>query len=98
MLLLLEYMAGQLASYGYTITEDPDVADLWLLNSCTVKNPAQDHFVNEVTKARDHGKHLVVAGCVPQAAPSHKALKGVSIIGVSILYSCLLCLPYLHFK
>lgn len=39
-----EYMAGQLAAYGYKLVDDPNQADLWLLNSCTVKNPAEDHF------------------------------------------------------
>lgn len=39
-----EYMAGQLSAYGYNLTDDRAKADLWLLNSCTVKNPAEDHF------------------------------------------------------
>nr|CAI5859296.1 unnamed protein product [Callosobruchus analis] len=39
-----EYMAGQLAAYGYQLVEDKTLADLWLLNSCTVKNPSEDHF------------------------------------------------------
>lgn len=39
-----EYMAGQLSAYGYKLTDDKWDADLWLLNSCTVKNPAEDHF------------------------------------------------------
>lgn len=39
-----EYMAGQLSAYGYKLTEDKMKADLWLLNSCTVKSPAEDHF------------------------------------------------------
>ncbi|KAL1258760.1 hypothetical protein QQF64_009337 [Cirrhinus molitorella] len=43
-----EYMAGQLAASGYKITENPSDADLWLLNSCTVKNPAEDHFRNSI--------------------------------------------------
>lgn len=37
-------MAGQLCAYGYKLTDDKMKADLWLLNSCTVKNPAEDHF------------------------------------------------------
>ena len=57
-------------------------ADLWLLNSCTVKNPAEDHFRNEVTKGREQGKPVVVAGCVPQGAPQADYIKGLSIIGV----------------
>lgn len=57
-----EYMAGQLAAYGYNLTEDKYRADLWLLNSCTVKNPAEDHFKNEIEAGRKLGKHVVVAG------------------------------------
>lgn len=57
-----EYMAGQLSSYGYNLTDDKAQADLWLLNSCTVKNPAEDHFRNEIEAAQESGKHVVVAG------------------------------------
>ncbi|XP_056018128.1 threonylcarbamoyladenosine tRNA methylthiotransferase-like [Ostrea edulis] len=77
-----EYMAGQLASYGYKITDDSDSADLWLLNSCTVKNPAEDHFRNEIKKAREKQKKIVVAGCVPQGQPRTDYLQGLSVIGV----------------
>ncbi len=38
-------MMGQLADYGYEITENVQEADLVLVNSCTVKNPSQDAFV-----------------------------------------------------
>ena len=61
-----EYMAGQLAAQGYTITNNKEEANLWLLNSCTVKNPAEEHFKNEINKGLDKNKKVVVAGCVPQ--------------------------------
>jgi len=77
-----EYMAGLLAAYGYEVTEKAEDADVWVLNSCTVKNPAESHFVNEIGKARTQGKHVVVAGCVPQAAPKQKGMEGVSVVGV----------------
>ncbi|XP_010222403.1 PREDICTED: threonylcarbamoyladenosine tRNA methylthiotransferase-like [Tinamus guttatus] len=57
-------------------------ADLWLLNSCTVKNPAEDHFRNSIKKAQEGNKKVVLAGCVPQAQPRQDYLKGLSIIGV----------------
>ncbi|EGV99226.1 CDK5 regulatory subunit-associated protein 1-like 1 [Cricetulus griseus] len=76
-----EYMAGQLAAYGYKITENASDADLWLLNSCTVKNPAEDHFRNSIRKAQEENKKIVLAGCVPQAQPRQDYLKGLSIIG-----------------
>ncbi|MEE6464812.1 hypothetical protein FKM82_006368 [Ascaphus truei] len=77
-----EYMAGQLAAYGYNITENPEQADVWLLNSCTVKSPAEDHFRNSIRKAQEQDKKVVLAGCVPQAQPRQEYLKGLSIIGV----------------
>jgi len=77
-----EYMAGQLAAEGYTITEDKDEADLWLLNSCTVKNPAEEHFKNSVGLGLEANKKVVVSGCVPQGKQSAEYLKGLSMIGV----------------
>ena len=77
-----EYMAGQLAAYGYRLTEDKHKADLWLLNSCTVKSPSEDHFRNEIEVGRKQGKHIVLAGCVPQGAPKSSFLQGLSVIGV----------------
>uniref|UniRef100_A0A8D0BMP5 tRNA-t(6)A37 methylthiotransferase n=1 Tax=Salvator merianae TaxID=96440 RepID=A0A8D0BMP5_SALMN len=77
-----EYMAGQLAAYGYKITDSAAEADLWLLNSCTVKSPAEDHFRNSIKKAQEEKKKVVLAGCVPQAQPRQDYLQGLSIIGV----------------
>jgi threonylcarbamoyladenosine tRNA methylthiotransferase CDKAL1 len=77
-----EYMAGQLAAFGYSITDDPESSDLWVLNSCTVKNPSEDSFINAAKKALELNKQVVLAGCVPQAQKDHKMLKGLSAIGV----------------
>ncbi|CDI97183.1 CDK5 regulatory subunit associated protein [Echinococcus multilocularis] len=92
-----EYMAGLLAAYGYKVTlggscgncgssSDDDeakaAADLWLLNSCTVKGPAEDHFRNAILAAKTAGKCVVVAGCVPQGSPNVAYLKNVSVVGV----------------
>jgi threonylcarbamoyladenosine tRNA methylthiotransferase CDKAL1 len=76
-----EYMAGMLSEYGYSITEDEETADLLLINSCTVKGPSQDSFLQRVRENK-RSKPIVVAGCVPQADPKHKDLLGVSVIGV----------------
>ncbi|KAM7533118.1 hypothetical protein Aperf_G00000120312 [Anoplocephala perfoliata] len=58
------------------------LADLWLLNSCTVKGPAEAHFRNAVIAAKEAGKAVVVAGCVPQGSPNAAYLKDVSVVGV----------------
>ena len=67
-------------------SDDSEAADLWLLNSCTVKNPSEDNFRNAIKKAQELDKHLVVAGCVPQGQPKHQSIKGISVIGVRTLY------------
>ena len=77
-----EYMAGLLAANGYILVNDEGEADVWLLNSCTVKNPAEDHFKNYVTNGLKAGKKVVVAGCVSQSSYKADYLKGLSIIGV----------------
>ncbi|KAL3685614.1 hypothetical protein R1sor_003636 [Riccia sorocarpa] len=77
-----EYMAGQLASYGYSISEEPDTADLWLINTCTVKNPSQSAMETIIRRGKEAKKPLVVAGCVPQGNSNLKDLEGVSIVGV----------------
>ena len=48
------------------ILDEQSDADLWLLNSCTVKNPAEDHFSNAIDAGLKIGKKVVVAGCVSQ--------------------------------
>ena len=68
--------------HNLSISDDKLSADIWLLNSCTVKNPAEDHFRNEVVKAGELGTPVVLAGCVPQGAPQADYIKGLSVIGV----------------
>ncbi|XP_045159402.2 threonylcarbamoyladenosine tRNA methylthiotransferase-like [Mercenaria mercenaria] len=77
-----EYMAGQLAAFGYNIVDDKKTADLWLLNSCTVKSPAEDHFRNEIKLAKELEKYIVIAGCVPQGQPKGDYMQGLSVVGV----------------
>ena len=80
-----EYMAGMLAANGYSVILDHDRqndADVWLLNSCTVKGPSQQTFVNDIEKGRKAGKKVVVAGCVPQGSQQGAQWKDLSVIGV----------------
>ncbi|KAJ8458346.1 hypothetical protein OPV22_031272 [Ensete ventricosum] len=77
-----EYMAGQLSAFGYAVTEEPQEADLWLINTCTVKSPSQSAMTTLISKCRTAKKPLVVAGCVPQGSRDLKELEGISIIGV----------------
>ena len=59
-------MEGLLKEYGYNIVPESDRADIWVINSCTVKDPSQAAFVNLVKKAKQDNLPVLVAGCVPQ--------------------------------
>lgn len=78
-----EYMMGLLSEYGYKFVEDFGESDVCVINSCTVKNPSQEAFVNYVQRAKLTGKKVVVAGCVPQGDRNIKGLEDVSMIGVT---------------
>ena len=73
---------AQLAQRPPSPQADKSDADLWLINSCTVKNPSQEHLQTDISRGRGLGKPVVVAGCVSQAEPDLLALKGLSIVGV----------------
>ncbi|KAG5520387.1 hypothetical protein RHGRI_033085 [Rhododendron griersonianum] len=77
-----EYMAGQLSAFGYGLSDNPEEADLWLINTCTVKSPSQSAMDTLISKCRSAKKPLVVAGCVPQGSRDLKELEGVSVVGV----------------
>eukprot|EP00746_Dinoflagellata_sp_MGD_P069686 gnl/MRDRNA2_/MRDRNA2_28521_c0_seq1.p1 gnl/MRDRNA2_/MRDRNA2_28521_c0~~gnl/MRDRNA2_/MRDRNA2_28521_c0_seq1.p1 ORF type:complete len:555 (-),score=105.72 gnl/MRDRNA2_/MRDRNA2_28521_c0_seq1:37-1701(-) len=83
-----EYMAGQLAQYGYTLVDSIEECDACVVNSCTVKHPSETRAINLVTSARESGKSVVLAGCVPSSdrnLADKLASEGVSILDVSQL-------------
>lgn len=82
-----EFMAGILAQHGYPLVSTLEECELTVINSCTVKNPSQDAFVNLVKRSKSLGKKIVVAGCVPQADREElpETSQGVSAIGVAHL-------------
>ncbi len=55
---------------GWDITEDPDSADLILLNTCAFIEPAVEESVDTISsllawKSEVHGRKLILAGCLP---------------------------------
>ena len=81
------YMLVKGFHYFYFL-DSPLSADLWLLNSCTVKGPSEDSLNNSIRKGKELGKPLVITGCVPQGQRKHSDVQGLSVVGVSL--ECLL--------
>ncbi|MHB8732202.1 MAG: tRNA (N6-isopentenyl adenosine(37)-C2)-methylthiotransferase MiaB [bacterium] len=66
-----EAMAGLLAQMGYAATDDPAEADVIILNTCTVREGAEDRAYGRLgelrsLKRRRPGLLLGVAGCLVQ--------------------------------
>merc|ERR1711933_467976 len=79
-----EFMTGLLRDYGFGLTETMEDADVFVVNSCTVKGPSQDSAVNLAKRALADGKAVVLAGCVPSAdAFIADSLPGISMLSVA---------------
>lgn len=66
-----ERYAGQLESLGYRRTEDMDMADVVLLNTCCVRETAEGKIlgkIGELKHVKHHNPNLIiaVAGCMAQ--------------------------------
>ena len=79
-----ERMTEQLASIGFTLTEDAKSADLIVVNSCTV-TAESDRKTRQLTrryKRRNENAVILLTGCMPQAFPTDaKALPADIILG-----------------
>mmetsp|Transcript_40543 Transcript_40543/g.80081 ORF Transcript_40543/g.80081 Transcript_40543/m.80081 type:complete len:562 (-) Transcript_40543:259-1944(-) len=81
-----EYMMGQLQDYGYTLVNSIEECDVCVVNSCTVKTPSEERGLSLVTRARESGKQVVLAGCVPSGDKSLvEKFKDVSMLHVTQL-------------
>ena len=54
-----EYMMGQLAMHGYTLVDSLEDAEICVVNSCTVKNPAESRGLHLAT---GHGTGMACWG------------------------------------
>ena len=66
-----ERMAGQLASIGYSRTEDMEQADLILINTCCVRESAEDKVygkIGEIKQLKRQKPALIfgIMGCMAQ--------------------------------
>ena len=67
-----ERMAGLLEQAGYEATDDPQDADVVVLNTCSVRERAEEKLFSRLGELRDAGEGqgnkplIAVAGCVAQ--------------------------------
>lgn len=75
----LQVMAGKLLKSGaYTLSPDPDRADVVIVNTCSFIESAREEAESEIRracalKAQGNYSRVVVSGCYPQRYPQAKA-------------------------
>ncbi|QIG79013.1 tRNA (N6-isopentenyl adenosine(37)-C2)-methylthiotransferase MiaB [Stakelama tenebrarum] len=64
-----ERMAELMAAQGLTASDDPNAADLVVLNTCHIREKATEKVYSEIGRLRKDGRApmIAVAGCVAQA-------------------------------
>ena len=84
-----ERMAGLLEQAGFEATDDALAADVVVINTCSVRERAEDKLytrlgeLREIAKKRDEGPVVAVAGCVAQQEGAKLLMHG-SGVGVVI--------------
>ena len=79
----LQVRAGNLLKSGYTLSSDPDRADVVIVNTCSFIESARQEAEAEILRAlelkrRGQYKRVIVTGCYPQRYPKLKdAFPGV---------------------
>ena len=66
-----EHMAARLVEAGYEIVDDPETADVVIVNTCTFIQAATEESIDAILEVAGYDSlstasaHLVVAGCMP---------------------------------
>ncbi|PIN88450.1 hypothetical protein COU61_04855 [Candidatus Pacearchaeota archaeon CG10_big_fil_rev_8_21_14_0_10_35_13] len=60
-----EIMKGLLSSSGMEVTNNPELADIFVINSCVVKGKVEKKIRKEIVEFSKSGKPVIVAGCMP---------------------------------
>ena len=64
-----ESMMGNLLPTGFSLTDNPQAADVLLVNTCSFIEPAREESVEsilELVNTKSDNQKLIVAGCMPQ--------------------------------
>ncbi len=82
-----EQMAGLLKEAQFQIIDDPEEADVIILNTCTVKTITENNFYKRLKEVEEKYpyKIIIIAGCIPQTEP--KKLKKHTLIGTKQIHN-----------
>lgn len=62
-----EIIAGLVTQSGYSITNNPKIADIYIINSCVVKKKTENKIKRIIQDLAKVNKQTIVTGCMPDS-------------------------------
>ena len=59
-------MLAHLIKAGHQIVNEPEKADILLINTCGVKTPTEDKILHRIRKLSQLNKPFIITGCLPK--------------------------------
>lgn len=78
-----EIMAASIISSGLQIVSKPELADMIIINSCTVKDPTETAIRRRLQNLEKLGKPIILAGCMADVYAKENFGKQVYLLSVS---------------
>ena len=79
-----EIMRGILVNSGLDFTDNPEIADIIIINTCVVKEPTENSIKKRIQDLEKLEKPLIVAGCMPQVRTAWlEKQKNIYMLGIS---------------
>jgi len=78
-----EIMKGLIRQAGLNITNNPDFADLIIINSCIVKLPTQEKIRRRMFDFLKKGKKVILAGCMPRLNKKRLQKENLYLLGTN---------------
>ncbi|MGC8649203.1 MAG: tRNA (N(6)-L-threonylcarbamoyladenosine(37)-C(2))-methylthiotransferase [Candidatus Micrarchaeia archaeon] len=64
-----DIMISLLKTQNFEIVDSEEIADVVVVNTCTVKQPTEEKILNHISKIYTNKKKIVAAGCLATASP-----------------------------
>jgi len=78
-----EIMKGLVKTSGLEITNNPDIADILIINTCIVKEPTEKKIERRISDLRKKYKNkpLIIAGCMPEVRNERLQEQNLYLLG-----------------
>ncbi len=78
-----EIMKALVRRAGLNITNNPNIADIIIINSCIVKGPTEEKIRRRISDLLKEGKKVIVAGCMPRVFKDKLRKENLYLLDVS---------------